>query len=77
MPACVFVARCAGQEACWSLTAEESLLSSPNTNNLTLLKRKGFVKLASSVAPTRPVYAFINNVRIPIPQGSPPCNDSC
>lgn len=39
--------------------AEESLLSSPHTNALTLTKRKGFVKLALEAgAPLVPVYAF-------------------
>mmetsp|Transcript_64898 Transcript_64898/g.75474 ORF Transcript_64898/g.75474 Transcript_64898/m.75474 type:complete len:423 (+) Transcript_64898:45-1313(+) len=39
--------------------AEESLLSSPGTNDLTLTKRKGFVKLALEAgSPLVPVYAF-------------------
>lgn len=39
--------------------AEESLLSSPGTNDLTLSKRKGFVKLALEAgSPLVPVYAF-------------------
>jgi 2-acylglycerol O-acyltransferase 2 len=39
--------------------AEESLMSMPGTNELTLTKRKGFVKLALEAgAPLVPVYAF-------------------
>ena len=42
--------------------AEEALLATPNTNRLTLSKRKGFVKLAlERGAPLVPVYAFGEN----------------
>lgn len=53
--------------------AEESLLSMPNTNDLTLQKRKGFVRLAlESGAPLVPVYGFgENNVYDNLAAGRP------
>lgn len=53
--------------------AEESLLSKPGTNDLTLGKRKGFVKLALRAgAPLVPIYGFgENNVYCNLAEGKP------